>query len=195
MVNNLSWAVIVLVGVVMAVNGACMMVSPRAWFRLPRWIRAQGSITEEQYGSGGWALLLRITGAAILATIAWVIYDSLSSMHVHFTLAPAEVAMQMRVAIGSAHIGVLSIVLGSLAISCAILSGLLLTQQIGEVNRKLPEDRQVPYWGMHFQKYMMIRREYRRLYPNGRIHAMEVGAEIAAGVFFLLALLAAGFFR
>jgi len=88
-----------------------------------------------------------------------------------------------------------SIVLGALAISCAVMSGLLLTQEIGEINRKLPEDRQISYWWMYSEKYTRIKTEYRRLYPSGRIHTLGVIFELAAFAFFLLAVAAAGFFQ
>jgi hypothetical protein len=65
----------VIVGLVMAINAAFMVASPRSWFRLPSWIRAQGSLVEDKYASGWGAVQVRLTGALILAAIAWVLYD------------------------------------------------------------------------------------------------------------------------
>ena len=73
----LGWIVIAVVGAFLVVNASVMLVSPRAWFRLPGWLRAQGALTEERYGSGFGAIQLRIGAALILGTIAWITFDSL----------------------------------------------------------------------------------------------------------------------
>jgi len=65
----------VLVVLLMAINAAFMLASPRSWFRLPAWLRAQGSLTEDKYATGWGAVQVRVTGAVILASIAWVLYD------------------------------------------------------------------------------------------------------------------------
>ena len=88
-----------------------------------------------------------------------------------------------------------TIILGALGISCTVISGFLLTQEIGEVNRKLPEDQQISYWWMYAEKYSKIKKEYRRLYPNGRIHTFGVIFQVVAFALFLLAIIASGFFR
>lgn len=88
-----------------------------------------------------------------------------------------------------------SIVLAALAVSCAVLSGFVTTQEIGEINRKLPDDQRISYWWMYAEKFARIKKEYRRLYPDGRLHTLANAFEVATFVFFLLALLAAGFFR
>ena len=49
--------------------------------------------------------------------------------------------------------------------SCGMVSTFLLWQEIGEVNRKLPDAEQMSYWRMHPVKMSKIKREYRRLYP------------------------------
>ena len=68
----------IVVAAIMAINGAFMLVSPRAWYRLPSWLRAQGTLSEAEYGSGWGAVQLRIVGAAILAAIAWAVYSLLT---------------------------------------------------------------------------------------------------------------------
>jgi hypothetical protein len=57
---------------IMVVNASLMLVSPRIWFGLPGWMRLQGVLTRERYGSGFGALQLRLLGAIILGTIIWV---------------------------------------------------------------------------------------------------------------------------
>jgi len=88
-----------------------------------------------------------------------------------------------------------SIVLGSLGVSCLVLSGFLFVQEIGEVNRRLLEDQQVSYWWTYVEKYTKIRDEYKRLYPSGRIHMFSNVFEIAGFTLLVLALIAAGFFK
>ena len=65
------------VGLVVTINAAFMLFSPRAWFRLPGWLKRQGSLTEAKYASGWRAIQLRLTGAVVLAVVAWVLYDIL----------------------------------------------------------------------------------------------------------------------
>jgi hypothetical protein len=72
----LGWATIVVVVAVIAVNAAFMLVSPKAWFRLPSWILSKGSLTERRYGSGLGAIEVRICGALALGAIAWALYDA-----------------------------------------------------------------------------------------------------------------------
>jgi hypothetical protein len=62
----------------LSINGFYMLMSPRAWYRLPRWFRATGGLSDEKYGSGWGAIQVRLVGATFLAVIAWVLYDVLS---------------------------------------------------------------------------------------------------------------------
>jgi hypothetical protein len=77
MMRIFGWAMFALVVIVMTINASFMMISPRAWFRLPGWLRAQGSLAEERYSAGGGALQLRVAGVLILASLAWVGYELL----------------------------------------------------------------------------------------------------------------------
>ena len=64
------------------------------------------------------------------------------------------------------------IVFGALfgiAASLAIIGGFVQTAIIGEVNRKLPGDSQFSYFGGHIVKAVRLRREYQRLYPEGKL--------------------------
>jgi hypothetical protein len=67
--------VVSFVGLLMLINASVMLVSPRAWFGLPRWLRATGSMTEEKYSTGWGAIQVQITGALLLSVLGWVIYD------------------------------------------------------------------------------------------------------------------------
>ena len=88
-----------------------------------------------------------------------------------------------------------TIILGLLSVMCMAMSWFLLTQEIGEVNRKLPEDQQISYWWMYAEKYARIKKEYKRLYPSGRLHRSGVIFQIAGFAFVFLAAVAAAFFR
>jgi uncharacterized protein YjeT (DUF2065 family) len=70
--------VLVALGAGVIINGLYMLVSPRAWYRLPHWFRASGGLSEEKYGSGWGAIQVRLVGATFLAVTAWVLYDVLS---------------------------------------------------------------------------------------------------------------------
>ena len=67
----------VMVGLVSTINAAFMLASPRSWFRLPAWLRAQGSLTEDKDATGWGAVQVRVAGAGILGVIVWVLYDML----------------------------------------------------------------------------------------------------------------------
>jgi hypothetical protein len=73
--KDVAWLAALIIGVYIAVNATFMLVSPSTWFRLPLWIRANGTMSEKKFGSGWRALELRLTGALMLGLIAWVIYD------------------------------------------------------------------------------------------------------------------------
>jgi hypothetical protein len=74
----LGWSMVVTVGAVMLVNALLMLASPRAWFRLPSWIRAQGTLTEQKYSTGWRGVTVRLAGGVMLAVIGWVLYDLLT---------------------------------------------------------------------------------------------------------------------
>ena len=62
----------VMLSVVVA-NVLYMIVSPRAWFRLPKWIRLNGTLTEESHESGWGAVQVRLLGAIFLVALAWIV--------------------------------------------------------------------------------------------------------------------------
>ncbi len=73
----IGWCIVALVVVHLAINAAFMLASPRAWFRLPTWLRAQVPLTEQKCVSGLGGILVRLTGATMLAVLGWILYNSL----------------------------------------------------------------------------------------------------------------------
>ena len=69
---------LVLVALVVLVNAAPMVISPRSWFRMPRWIRLSGSLSETKYASGWGAIQIRLLGACFLAIMAWFLHGCFS---------------------------------------------------------------------------------------------------------------------
>jgi len=65
--------------VVVTGNAALMVVSPRAWFRVPRWIRLTGTMSEDKFASGWGAIQVRLLGGCFLAIMAWFLHGCLSS--------------------------------------------------------------------------------------------------------------------
>lgn len=62
-------------GLLVVTNGAFMLVSPSAWFKLPEWFAPRSThITPEKYACG-WALELRLVGVVFLGMPIWVVYD------------------------------------------------------------------------------------------------------------------------
>jgi hypothetical protein len=61
--------------VVFTINAAFMLSSPRAWFHLPTWLRATGSLTERGYATGWGGLQVRIVGAIWFVILGWFLYD------------------------------------------------------------------------------------------------------------------------
>ena len=81
-----------------------------------------------------------------------------------------------------------------LAVNCFIVSSLLNWQQIAEVNRKLPDEEQISYWGFRTFKQIKIRQEYKRLYPSGKLLLLSNVFQWAGFGFFLLTVINSGFF-
>ena len=64
-----------LFGACFLANGLLMAVSPRAWFRLPKWIGVHGSLNKEKYSSGPASIEVRLLGAILVAVVGWIVYD------------------------------------------------------------------------------------------------------------------------
>ena len=72
----LGWFMAAVLGVGLLINALFMLLSPRTWFRLPKWFPARSSsMTEARYGSGWGAMQVRLGGALMLALIVWVLCD------------------------------------------------------------------------------------------------------------------------
>jgi hypothetical protein len=66
------FSVAVVTLIVIAVNASFMLFSPKAWFRLPGWIRLNGTLTEKRYGSGAGSIDVRVLGAIFLIVVGWM---------------------------------------------------------------------------------------------------------------------------
>jgi hypothetical protein len=80
-------------------------------------------------------------------------------------------------------------------VSCCVISGLLLFAMIGEINRKLRDEEQIPYFLGRFDKPLRVLREYRRLYPRGRLSLFYLLSVFVAVPLLLAAAWAIGFFH
>jgi len=78
-VHTAAWVAFGMTVAVMLVNAFYMVISPDAWFRLPRWLGLQGVLTRVRYGSGWGGLQVRILGGIIIATAIWIAYQLLFS--------------------------------------------------------------------------------------------------------------------
>lgn len=62
------------------------------------------------------------------------------------------------------------IILFCLAVSAILTCNLFLTMMIGEINRKREEESLISYFGFTPSKALRVFREYRSLYPSGKLH-------------------------
>jgi hypothetical protein len=65
---------------------------------------------------------------------------------------------------------VVAIIALCLMISAGFSANMILIMMIGEINRKRPEGNLISYFGFTYFKMRRIFREYRRLYPGGKLH-------------------------
>jgi hypothetical protein len=65
------------------------------------------------------------------------------------------------------------VIVGIAALACVTLCGMIATfanyEMMDKVNEKLPKDEQFDPLGWHLVKHLRLRREYKRLYPGGRL--------------------------
>jgi hypothetical protein len=59
-------------------NGVCMLVAPRAWFRISKEFGIQGGMTKERYGHSLGLIQVRSLGVIFVGVAAWIVYDALS---------------------------------------------------------------------------------------------------------------------
>ena len=68
-----GWVVASWVLAMMLINGIVMLASPRMWFRLPSWIRANGRFKEEDCNNCAQSLAIRaLGGIALVLAIVFV---------------------------------------------------------------------------------------------------------------------------
>ena len=60
-------------------------------------------------------------------------------------------------------------------VSSAVVSGYFQNMMIGEINRRRSEGDQMSYVGFTLPKGLRIFREYRNLYPHGKLHLYLAG--------------------
>jgi hypothetical protein len=65
------------------------------------------------------------------------------------------------------------VIIGIVALACVSVCGIMLslvsTEMVDKVNEKLPEGGQFGALGWYLPKTQRLHREYRRLYPDGRL--------------------------
>src|SRR5437588_457960 len=64
--------------------------------------------------------------------------------------------------------------------SAATAASMFTIMMIGEINRQRTEDNLIPYFSFTPPKMLRIFSEYRRLYPNGRLHLYAIAVFISA---------------
>jgi len=87
---------------------------------------------------------------------------------------------------------VIGIIAFCLALSGVISANMLVIMMIGEINRKREDGKLISYFGFTPPKTMRIFAEYRRLYPDGKLHiyalavfALAMIALIIVGVLYM----------
>jgi hypothetical protein len=81
------------------------------------------------------------------------------------------------------------------ALSFAVASSLLLYAMIGKVNHFLPEDKQISYLFRYPGKVPKIKREYKRLYPNGKLTLIRLLSNILSLLLLILCAIQLGAFH
>lgn len=77
-----------------------------------------------------------------------------------------------------------AVLLLTAAAIAAILATLVFFVMIGKVNEKLSDSRKIPYFFdfsyPYFRKPTIVRKEYKRLYPTGRLHILRIALQVVA---------------
>jgi hypothetical protein len=73
------WVGFAVTAIIMPFNAFYMLISPKAWFALPRWLGLQGVLKPEQYGNRWGALQVRVLGAIIIVAAAWITTELVST--------------------------------------------------------------------------------------------------------------------
>lgn len=72
----LTWLTVGIVLGYFVVNGLVMVISPRRWFELPRWLGMWGSLPKE-ISTEPASLGIRIAGGMFIAVAGFVLYEFL----------------------------------------------------------------------------------------------------------------------
>jgi hypothetical protein len=75
------WVAFAVVATIMLINAVYMLISPKAWFALPGWLRLQGVLTLERYGNRSGALQIRVLGAIVVITAIWIASELLTTFN------------------------------------------------------------------------------------------------------------------
>ncbi len=83
MLNRIShlllWFVFAATLLLVMVNAVYMLLSPKAWFALPKWLGLHGVVTPERYGDRGGAIMIRMLGALTIAALFWIAWRELGA--------------------------------------------------------------------------------------------------------------------
>jgi hypothetical protein len=85
-----------------------------------------------------------------------------------------QAGMQVSDLLNSIGLNIAGMIFLCLATSCLILSSLMTYQEIGEVNRKLPDDQQIPYILMYPGKNGEDKGRVQTLIPDRKSRILEV---------------------
>jgi hypothetical protein len=86
---------------------------------------------------------------------------------------------------------IVGIILFCFGLSAMFLVNLFTTMMIGEINRKKQEGDLISYFGFTPAKTLRILHEYRRLYPDGKLHMYALsffGVQIVCLILLLVCL-------
>ena len=68
-----------------------------------------------------------------------------------------------------------------------IASTIVLSQMFERVNHRLPEREQIEFFGRWPGKVSRVRKLYREYYPDSRLAQWEIGLEVSAGLWAVVA--------
>ena len=90
------------------------------------------------------------------------------------------------------------VVIGIVALVCVSVCGLVATltnlEIVDSVNDKLPQPEQFEALGWYLSKYQRLHREYKRLYPDGRLRLKVRVVTMLMFAFLLISAWCFGFF-
>jgi hypothetical protein len=75
MAKTLGWLLFVALSITLIISSTYMLFVPRAWLRLPDWFPSAGASFRKRYAGEKRLIGIRLSGAVLLAGVAWVVYD------------------------------------------------------------------------------------------------------------------------